>query len=327
MAYFRTSIFGRLILYSVWLASCVVILAVTSISTMHVISKQTRALQQVWLVGATQLGKIDYDAEVFRVAELERAMATDPADQRQADRQATVERDKVAQLRQDYLVSRGAEAAATLAPFDSAWNRYMKAHDAWISGSGGAGALARVGGELDMDDQAVNAAIDQIIDEHADRGQWEADSVAWLVQRVSLLAEGVTVAALILLGYVLGRARKDIIWPLAAITRTMTLLASGDREIKVPGHERDDEIGEMAAACEVFRVNVVVLDKAHEAARLAEAQAQLLARHDMLTGLPNRRVFSSDLQEALAHARTGGCCSVLLLDLDDFKRVSTQSWA
>jgi len=320
MAYFRTSIFGRFILYSGWLALSIAGLAVTCIVTVRVISMQTRALQQVWMEGATQLAGIDYDAEAFRVAELERAMATNPADRRQADRQAEAERDEVARLRRDYLVSRGREAAADLAPFDDAWGRYMAAHDAWVRGDN---LEVRASGALDMDDRAVDAAIDRLADEHADRGRQEADLVDRLAQHMSLICEAVVAVLLMMLGYILRLARKDIIWPLAAITRTMTLLASGNREIKVPGHERDDEIGEMAAACEVFRVNVVALDKAHEAVRQAEAQAQLLARHDALTGLPNRRVFSADLQEALAHARvSGGACAVLLLDLDEFKRVN-----
>jgi diguanylate cyclase (GGDEF)-like protein/PAS domain S-box-containing protein len=53
--------------------------------------------------------------------------------------------------------------------------------------------------------------------------------------------------------------------------------------------------------------------------RLAEEQANYLAYHDELTGLPNRRKFESLLEGAVAGARrTGGGVGVLVLDLDNF---------
>ena len=65
------------------------------------------------------------------------------------------------------------------------------------------------------------------------------------------------------------------------------------------------------------------LEKAHEKTRAAEEQARMLARHDALTGLPNRRVFSAELQAALTRAQNGGMtCSVLLIDLNDFKKIN-----
>ena len=45
-----------------------------------------------------------------------------------------------------------------------------------------------------------------------------------------------------------------------------------------------------------------------------------MARHDALTGLPNRRVFSAELQAALGRAEGGHqTYSVMLIDLDRFK--------
>src|SRR6201999_4306983 len=55
----------------------------------------------------------------------------------------------------------------------------------------------------------------------------------------------------------------------------------------------------------------------------AEEQARLLARHDALTGLPNRRVFTAELQNALSTAQSGNAAySVLLLDVDEFKKIN-----
>lgn len=52
----------------------------------------------------------------------------------------------------------------------------------------------------------------------------------------------------------------------------------------------------------------------------AEQRASTLARHDPLTGLPNRRFFQEELGAELASAR--GECAVFLIDLDRFKSVN-----
>jgi diguanylate cyclase (GGDEF)-like protein/PAS domain S-box-containing protein len=60
----------------------------------------------------------------------------------------------------------------------------------------------------------------------------------------------------------------------------------------------------------------------------AEEQIQFQAYHDVLTGLPNRRLFEDRLNLALAHARRQkrrglpACVAVLFLDLDHFKLVN-----
>ncbi len=60
------------------------------------------------------------------------------------------------------------------------------------------------------------------------------------------------------------------------------------------------------------------------ARKLAEQQAQALARHDPLTGLANRRVLSEHLASALHDRRAGDRLelAVLVVDLDRFKPVN-----
>jgi diguanylate cyclase (GGDEF)-like protein len=55
----------------------------------------------------------------------------------------------------------------------------------------------------------------------------------------------------------------------------------------------------------------------------AERAARALSRHDALTGLPNRRVFTEALQKATDRARRGQSeCAVLLFDLNRFKPIN-----
>ncbi|WP_123834208.1 EAL domain-containing protein [Methylobacterium currus] len=59
------------------------------------------------------------------------------------------------------------------------------------------------------------------------------------------------------------------------------------------------------------------------ARKAADAQVAHMARHDGLTGLPNRALFRDNLDRRLAGLRRhGGTCGVLCLDLDGFKAVN-----
>jgi diguanylate cyclase (GGDEF)-like protein len=58
------------------------------------------------------------------------------------------------------------------------------------------------------------------------------------------------------------------------------------------------------------------------ARRRAEAAADRLARHDPLTGLPNRRVFQEITARMISGLRPGGSVAAMLLDLDGFKIVN-----
>jgi diguanylate cyclase (GGDEF)-like protein len=56
--------------------------------------------------------------------------------------------------------------------------------------------------------------------------------------------------------------------------------------------------------------------------RRAEDLAQQFARHDTLTGLPNRRLLQETATRSLVELRDGGALAVMLIDLDGFKAVN-----
>jgi diguanylate cyclase (GGDEF)-like protein len=59
-----------------------------------------------------------------------------------------------------------------------------------------------------------------------------------------------------------------------------------------------------------------------KARTVAELEARKMARHDPLTGLPNRRFFEEKLNESLLAAGAARQLAVLMLDLDGFKAVN-----
>jgi diguanylate cyclase (GGDEF)-like protein len=56
---------------------------------------------------------------------------------------------------------------------------------------------------------------------------------------------------------------------------------------------------------------------------LSAEQYRHLAHHDVLTGLPNRRLFADRMEQAIARARRSGAgVALMLLDLDEFKAIN-----
>ena len=65
------------------------------------------------------------------------------------------------------------------------------------------------------------------------------------------------------------------------------------------------------------------LEAANAALRAKETQLEYMARHDPLTGLPNRALLDDRLEQALARAkRSGRSIAVMLADLDRFKAIN-----
>src|SRR5476651_1404532 len=64
------------------------------------------------------------------------------------------------------------------------------------------------------------------------------------------------------------------------------------------------------------------LSREIKARTVAELEARNLARHDPLTGLPNRRFFEEKLDECLSIGSATRQVAVLMLDLDGFKTVN-----
>ncbi len=74
---------------------------------------------------------------------------------------------------------------------------------------------------------------------------------------------------------------------------------------------------------QTYRKHLAALKKAQEATEAAHKLAESMARHDALTGLPNRRVFTEVLEALLERARHDSSdFAVMIVDLDRFKPVN-----
>lgn len=101
----------------------------------------------------------------------------------------------------------------------------------------------------------------------------------------------------------------------AANIRILRANDNVERWISVNGWKR------LNTANGASRVIVTIRDATDE--RTATERVRWSANHDPLTGLANRRLFQNRLDQAVANAEATGCSAgLLLLDLDDFKRVN-----
>jgi methyl-accepting chemotaxis protein len=88
-------------------------------------------------------------------------------------------------------------------------------------------------------------------------------------QRNLMIGTVVILAAAVVLAFLLGRGLSR---PLTAITAVMNRLSSGETDVKIPGGDRRDELGSMAAAVDVFRRNMIEADSLRDAQEAAKQQ-------------------------------------------------------
>jgi len=313
-------------LFSACFAGIAAALALMCAAALGEADRNTAQLEHQWLEGTAMLGEIDYRISAFRLTETYRTLVSDDESRQLADLLAAAQARDISRLEAQYARLLGGQVtAAQLAPLHDSWSRYVAAHRAWVAADpyNRDKVPATYGSPLDLEYRATDAAIAQLIAVNQADARERAAAVA-RVTRITLALAGLTGGgALVVAVWAMFAIRRQLIQPLRAITAAMSRLAAGHHDVRVPGMNRTDEIGEMALACEAFRLNVLALDEAHEQTRAAEARAHDLARHDALTGLPNRRVFSEELEHAVALARRGKSpFTLFLLDLDNFKKVN-----
>ena len=110
--------------------------------------------------------------------------------------------------------------------------------------------------------------------------------------------------------------------PLKAMVRAAQAFSQGKPHGALPV-QRQDELGELARSFQDMEQQIGRQMAELNASRDAMAH---LAHHDVLTGLPNRRMFEQRLAQALELSRRSGrACALLFVDLDDLKGINDAS--
>lgn len=169
--------------------------------------------------------------------------------------------------------------------------------------------------------------LGQVIDSRATQQVNDLKSGLYITTAVLAVILGLT----ILLSWLLNRS---VIEPVQRMTRAMTGLAKGGRDLRFTEHFAQDELGRMALAYEqcrrsLLRADVSAAVSNHRQnielqARIREKERfRMLASTDPLTGAINRRKFNELADKEVERAqRYRRPLSVMMLDLDFFKRVN-----
>jgi methyl-accepting chemotaxis protein len=84
---------------------------------------------------------------------------------------------------------------------------------------------------------------------------WSAARFSFLVALAGLIAVAIASAGLVMM------VHRRVCKPIVELTATMSRLAGGDVSDEIPGSDRDDEIGAMAAAVRVFKDGMIKADR------------------------------------------------------------------
>jgi methyl-accepting chemotaxis protein len=125
-------------------------------------------------------------------------------------------------------------------------------------------------GAYDRCDEALGELIQ---DQRDDLAASAAASLSLYESLFYQLVIGSMLGVASIFGLVLWITRSQITTPIAGITKTMGVLASGNVDVSVEGAERRDEIGAMAAAVQVFKENAIERIRL-EAEQAAENEAK-----------------------------------------------------
>lgn len=158
---------------------------------------------------------------------------------------------------------------AELARFETTFDRAADS----VRGGGDANAAAS---DVAGQGTAVMATTAQLASDLAAAGEaQEARGIGYFFNMILILAALAAVgAAVLLLG--LTYLSRDFSNKIVEIAKGMNQLASGDRHFTIEGADRQDEIGQMVRALDLFkRANKWMEDRAREKAERAEQELQL----------------------------------------------------
>ena len=170
------------------------------------------------------------------------------------------------------------------------------------------GTLDRIGPQVAGDMEQVKLAVKKEQDELGPAAEAAVKQAELLEMIVSIVAVVFGIVAALLIGFGISR-------PIAAITSAMESLAAGNLDTEIPGQDHGDEIGNMAAAVQVFKNNAIEVKRLEEKQKETELQAEEKRKADMrkladdfdagVGGVVNSVSSAATEMEASAETMTG----------------------
>jgi methyl-accepting chemotaxis protein len=148
-----------------------------------------------------------------------------------------------------------------------------------------------------------------------------------------LLALGLVLLVIAVVAAVAALFGRRVVNPIAALTATVSRLAGGELALAVPGRDRHDEIGRMAQAIEMLRVNSIKAAELAEAVAVQREAAAQRARHieqitgsfDQDSGALIKSVLVATRAVGLEAGRTAGIARTIAEQSDSVARISAEA--
>ena len=163
------------------------------------------------------------------------------------------------------------EAAKVLQHVESLVTVSMEAVDAYVDENRALGNS--LGAKARSEIQASDEILLKVVNDLKQKAPASRDGAIANGGRTLALSIAVLIAAVLFALVLTWRILRSILVPLRKLVVAMTGLANGDRSFKIPGRDKKDEIGEMAGAVEVFKVNAIEQERI-EADQKAERAAK-----------------------------------------------------
>ncbi|GMO32115.1 methyl-accepting chemotaxis protein [Bradyrhizobium sp. TM233] len=159
--------------------------------------------------------------------------------------------------------------------------RLSKYQDDFVAWAAGAQDLAAHGSAMSKEFRTIEPVLDEIektVSQRYDAARAAEESMRASIKLWMWVALG---CSILLVGSVSFFTGRSISTALIAMVHAMTGLARGDMSVAIPGVGRNDEIGEMAGAVEVFRSNMVEADRLRAEQAEADARGREQRKLDM----------------------------------------------
>ncbi len=250
----------------------VILLGGISINRLSAVNGNAEEIRDVWLPSTGAMSKLLTSIYSYRLRESRLLLvAADGGNTDKAEAEIDAGVKRIAKARSDCapLISAATEDERLIGQYDREWSAYGEISAKMLDLAKGHNIKDAIalfnGASRDSFDRAIKALNDDTDfnvrqgKQAADRGAGIYATTRWVII-VAIILAAVLCA---LLGWLL---ITSVSTPIQRITQAMRRLASQDFSIRIDGLGRKDEIGEMAAAVQVFKDSMVT------AGRLAEEQ-------------------------------------------------------
>lgn len=317
---------------------CFVALGFLSTDRLARVSQESNILNSVWIPRSVAIEKMGEAARDYRISEALRILSASAEMAAQADGDLKANADffvmKLAEYRT--LLQQG-EESAPIDNIETLWSQYLSGNEQML-------AFAKGGRQTEATDRFRNSAsrfyllanaLQALADTDANRGAEESARALQIYSDARFVLIAAIVAITILMAGALVYFELKVWRVLGRFASVMQRLAAGNLDTEIHGTQRQDEIGDMARAVQIFKVN------AAEKYRLeAEAEEQRQAADDIrrkndeavVAAARAQTAVVSYLADGLTHLASGNLSHRLTQEFpegyrklrDDFNTAITQ---